>query len=50
MSLNPLKKVLRSGEGKKIKALEALVPDISELEPDMKALTDAELLAKTGVF
>ena len=50
MSLNPLKKVLRSGEGKKIKALEALVPDISELEPDMKALTDAELQAKTGEF
>ncbi len=50
MSLNPLKKVLRSGEGKKIKALEALVPDISELEPEMKALTDAELQAKTGEF
>ena len=50
MSVNPLKKVLRSGEGKKLKALEALVPDISELEDDMKALSDAELQAKTGEF
>ena len=48
MSANPLRKVLRSGEGKKLKALEALVPDISELEDDMKALSDAELKAKTG--
>ena len=45
MSVNPLKKVLRSGEGKKLKALEALVPDISELESDMKALADADLQA-----
>ncbi|MBG02157.1 MAG: preprotein translocase subunit SecA [Acidimicrobiaceae bacterium] len=50
MSVNPLKKVLRSGEGKKLKALEALVPDIGELEPDMKALSDVELQAKTGEF
>ena len=50
MSANPLRKVLRSGEGKKLKALEALVPDISELEDDMKALSDAELQAKTGEF
>ncbi|MAV20282.1 MAG: preprotein translocase subunit SecA [Acidimicrobiaceae bacterium] len=50
MSANPLRKVLRSGEGKKLKALEALVPDISELEDDMKALSDAELQAKTGDF
>ena len=50
MSLNPLKKVLRSGEGKKLKALEAFVPDIGELEPDMKALSDVELQAKTAEF
>ena len=50
MSANPLRKVLRSGEGKKLKALEALVPDISELEDDMRALSDAELQARTGEF
>ncbi len=43
-------KILRSGEGKKLKALQALVPDISALEPEMEALSDAALQAKTGEF
>ena len=30
-------KILRSGEGKKLKALQALVPDISALEPGLQA-------------
>ena len=45
-----LKKVLRSGEGKKLKALEALVPVVNDTEPEMKALSDDELRAKTGDF
>src|SRR3546814_6711423 len=43
-------KTLRSGEGKKLKALQALVPDISALEPEMESLSDAALQAKTGEF
>ncbi|MFZ6003904.1 MAG: preprotein translocase subunit SecA [Actinomycetota bacterium] len=43
-------KILRSGEGKKLKALQALVPDITALEPEMEALSDAALQAKTGEF
>ncbi|MFP5256717.1 MAG: preprotein translocase subunit SecA [Acidimicrobiia bacterium] len=43
-------KILRSGEGKKLKALQALVPDIGALEPEMEALSDAALQAKTGEF
>jgi preprotein translocase subunit SecA len=43
-------KILRSGEGKKLKALQALVPDINDLEPEMESLSDAELQAKTGEF
>ncbi len=43
-------KVLRTGEGKKIKALQALVPDIGELEPEMQKLSDDKLRAKTGEF
>jgi preprotein translocase subunit SecA len=43
-------KILRSGEGKKLKALQALVPDITALEPEMQALTDAALQAKTPEF
>ena len=45
-----LKKVLRSGEGKKLKALEALVPVINDTEPEVKALSDDELRSRTGEF
>ena len=44
------KRVLRSGEGRKLKALAALVPDINALEPEMQALDDAALKARTGEF
>ncbi len=43
-------KLLRTGEGKKIKALAGLVPDIAAFEPEMKALSDGDLQAKTGEF
>ena len=41
-------RVLRSGEGKKVRALASLVPDVNALEPEMKALSDDALRAKTG--
>ncbi|MGI9622721.1 MAG: preprotein translocase subunit SecA [Acidimicrobiales bacterium] len=50
MSKNPFNKLLRSGEGKKLKALEALAPEVAELEPEIKALSDTELQAKTPEF
>ena len=43
-------RVLRSGEGRKLKALQALVPDINALEPELQALSDDALRAKTGEF
>nr|MBA2280956.1 preprotein translocase subunit SecA [Acidimicrobiia bacterium] len=43
-------RILRSGEGKKIRALQGLVPDVSGLEPAMQALSDDALRAKTGEF
>ncbi len=43
-------RVLRSGEGRKLKALQALVPDINALEPETEALNDDALRAKTGEF
>ncbi|MDG1878314.1 MAG: preprotein translocase subunit SecA [Acidimicrobiales bacterium] len=43
-------RVLRSGEGRKLKALEALVPDVNALEPEFNALSDDALRAKTGEF
>jgi preprotein translocase subunit SecA len=42
--------LLRAGEGKKVKALQDIVPEINELEPAMKALSDAELQHKTVEF
>jgi preprotein translocase subunit SecA len=45
-----LNRFLRAGEGKKLRALQALVPDIGELEPEMQALGDDALRARTGEF
>jgi preprotein translocase subunit SecA len=43
-------KVLRAGEGKKVRALQALVPDINALEPEMEALSDEDLAHRTVEF
>jgi preprotein translocase subunit SecA len=45
-----LDRFLRVGEGKKVKALQSLVPDISAIEPETEALSDDELRAKTPEF
>ena len=36
-----LDRILRAGEGKKVKALASLVPDINVLEPEIAALLSA---------
>jgi preprotein translocase subunit SecA len=43
-------KVLRAGESKKVRSLEAIVPSINELEPEIHALSDEELARKTVEF
>jgi preprotein translocase subunit SecA len=43
-------KILRAGEGKKVRALSAIVPEIGALEPDMEALSDEDLKHKTVEF
>ena len=45
-----LDKLLRVGEGKKVKALQGLVPDINARESDLQKLSDAELQGKTADF
>ncbi len=45
-----LDKVLRAGEGRKKKALAALIPDICALEPEVQALSDDQLRARTADF
>ncbi|HUY66769.1 MAG TPA: preprotein translocase subunit SecA [Acidimicrobiales bacterium] len=48
--MSVLTKVLRAGEGKKVRRLAELVPLVNALEPEMEARTDAELRALTDVF
>ncbi|MGH9300148.1 MAG: preprotein translocase subunit SecA, partial [Acidimicrobiales bacterium] len=43
-------KVLRAGEGRKVRSLSSIVPLINGLEPETEALDDDELAAKTEEF
>jgi preprotein translocase subunit SecA len=43
-------RLLRSGEGKKVRALAGLVPEIGALEPELEALDDDSLRSKTIAF
>jgi len=43
-------KILKAGEGKRVRQLAELVPPIGELADEMAALTDEELRAKTTEF
>ena len=40
-------KLLHAGEGRKLKLLESIVPEVNALEPEMQAKSDAELRAFT---
>src|SRR6202166_4938673 len=48
--MSVLTKVLRAGEGKKVRRLAELVPLVNALEPEMEARSDEELQALTGIF
>jgi len=43
-------KILRAGEGKKVRALQALVPEINALGPETERLSDDDLAHKTVEF
>ena len=43
-------KLLHAGEGRKLKLVESLVPEINALEPEMERRSDDELRALTGEF
>jgi preprotein translocase subunit SecA len=45
-----LDRFLRAGEGKKVRALQSLVPDINALEPEMENLSDDALKGRTADF
>ncbi len=48
--MSVFKKILNTGEGKKLRALQDLVPNINALEPETKVLSDDALRARTGEF
>lgn len=48
--MGALDRLLRAGEGKKLRAIAALVPDINAFEPELQALSDEALRAKTAEF
>ncbi|HZB73073.1 MAG TPA: preprotein translocase subunit SecA, partial [Acidimicrobiales bacterium] len=43
-------RVLRAGEGRKVRAIQALVPEINALEPELEKLPDEALRARTTDF
>ncbi|HLJ08689.1 MAG TPA: preprotein translocase subunit SecA, partial [Acidimicrobiia bacterium] len=43
-------KILHLGEGRKLKALQRIVPEVGAFEPEIKALSDDQLVAKTAEF
>ncbi|HUR17695.1 MAG TPA: preprotein translocase subunit SecA [Acidimicrobiales bacterium] len=43
-------KILRAGEGKKVRALQSIVPDINAMEPEIQPLSDDGLRDKTAEF
>src|SRR5439155_7469666 len=43
-------KILHLGEGRKVKALEAIVPHVSAFEPEIEKLSDDQLAAKRVEF
>ena len=43
-------KILHLGEGRKVKALEAMVPEVAAFEPEIQKLADDQLAAKTVEF
>jgi preprotein translocase subunit SecA len=45
-----LDKILRAGEGRKLRALASLAPDIAAYEPELQKLSDADLQHKTIEF
>ena len=45
-----LDRILRAGEGRKVKALAGLVPDVNALEPEISKLSDDALRGRTAEF
>ena len=42
------KKLLNAGEGRKLKLLQSIVPEVAAFEPEMERRSDAELVGHDG--
>jgi preprotein translocase subunit SecA len=45
-----LDKILKAGDGKRLKSIQSVVAPVNALEPEFEALSDVDLQAKTGEF
>ncbi|MBT8240068.1 MAG: preprotein translocase subunit SecA, partial [Acidimicrobiia bacterium] len=43
-------KILKAGDGKRLKSIQSVVAPVNALEPEFEVLSDADLQAKTGEF
>jgi preprotein translocase subunit SecA len=43
-------KILHAGEGRRLKAVQAIVPEVNGFEPEIERLSDDQLVAKTSEF
>ena len=43
-------KLLHAGEGKRLKAVQAIVPEVNAFEPEIERLSDDQLAGKTAEF
>src|SRR6266576_3669052 len=48
--MSVMQKILHAGEGKRLKAVQAIVPEVNALEPDIARLSDSQLVGKTAEF
>ncbi len=48
--MSVFQKLLHAGEGKRLKAVQAIVPLVSALEPEVEKLSDEQLIARTAEF
>jgi len=49
-AMSLIKRILHAGEGRKLKLVESIVPDVAAFEPELELLPDAELSARTVSF
>ena len=48
--MSVFQKLLHAGEGKRLKAVQAIVPLVSAFEPEVEKLSDEQLIARTAEF